>query len=190
MPNWAYTNYVLEGDLKEVESLKSKLDELKAMQEPLVPNGFGNLWLGCIVTVLGGDWNKVYCRGSIYDYYIEDGALRLNVESAWNECTETRLLFQQRYPNLRIYYSTEEPGMEIYQTNDLDGKYFPDRYIIDTESDGPEYFTDLSDAAVYAQALTGLEVEASVESIRTAIDRWINDDPDLRWASFHSFDVV
>lgn len=167
-----------------------KLDELKSMKEPLVPNGFGNLWLGCIVNILGADWNKVYCRGSIYDYYIEDGTLRLNVESAWNECSETRMLFQKKHPDLKIYYNSEEPGMEINQTNDLDSKYFPDRYVVDTENDGPEYFEDLPDTAVYVAGITGKKVEATEESIQTAIDAWISEDPDSRWASFHSFDVI
>ena len=74
MPNWCYTRYVIEGtESKDIEALKAKLDELSQMPEPLLPNGFGNLWLGNIVHLLGGDWRKVYCRGRILEYELSDG---------------------------------------------------------------------------------------------------------------------
>ncbi len=62
MPNWAYTSYRIVGKKKEVQDLYSKVQQLQNMEEPLEPNGFGNLWLGCLLTILGGDWEKVYCR--------------------------------------------------------------------------------------------------------------------------------
>ena len=190
MPNWAYTSYVIEGEPKELEALNAKLNELNGMPEPLVKNGFGNLWLGCIVTLLGGDWQKVYCRGRILDYYLENGVLNLQVESAWGEMNETRALFQSKHPELAIWYSTEESGMGIYRTNDKAGKYFPARYIVDTESDWQTHYDDINEATAQVRELTGREVAADVEAISTAIDEWMSEDPDNRWASFDTFDIV
>ena len=36
---------------------------MKEQKEPSVPNGFGKTWLGCLVNALGGDYNKIHCRG-------------------------------------------------------------------------------------------------------------------------------
>ena len=59
MPNWCFTTYKIVGDIKEIHDLNNKLMKLDNMKEPLVPNGFGNLWLGCLVKILGGDAEKV-----------------------------------------------------------------------------------------------------------------------------------
>ena len=191
MPNWCFTRYVIQSsDPKDIEALKAKLDELNQMPEPLLPNGFGNLWLGNIVHLLGGDWRKVYCRGRILDYELSDGNLHLSVESAWNEMYEVRELLLTKHPELDIFYMSEEGGMGIFITNDSDGRFFPERYILDTESDGPEYFEDLSEVAVYVSGMTGKDVEDSEESIRAAIDEWEKEDPDNRWAAFNVFDIV
>ena len=51
MPNWAYTSYRIVGKTEEVNDLYGKIKQLENMQEPLVENGFGLLWLGCLVTI-------------------------------------------------------------------------------------------------------------------------------------------
>ncbi len=35
-------------------------------------------------------------------------------------------------PDLTIYFCVEEPGCEIYATNDAEGKYFADRFYVDS----------------------------------------------------------
>ena len=59
MPNWCYTDYRCYGNKGELVELKGKLDYLSSLEKPLVENGFGKLWCGCLVSLLGGDWNKV-----------------------------------------------------------------------------------------------------------------------------------
>ena len=54
MANWAYTSYRIVGKKEEVTDLYNKIQQLQNMNEPLEPNGFGNLWLGCLVKLLGG----------------------------------------------------------------------------------------------------------------------------------------
>ena len=88
MPNWAYSSYRIVGKAEEVQDLYSKLQQLENMQEPLVENGFGLLWLGCLVTILGGNWNDIYCRGKIIDFSLDDGILSIETETAWGEMDE------------------------------------------------------------------------------------------------------
>ena len=78
MPNWAYTQYRVSGDKKEIKSLHDILTGLKEKKLPTVPNGFGDMWLVNLVHNLGEDWNNVYCRGQITDFAINpDGTLRI-----------------------------------------------------------------------------------------------------------------
>ena len=167
MPNWCDTQYKIIGK-KEVKDLYSKILQLQNMEEPLEPNGFGNLWLGCLVTILGGDWEKVYCRGKIIDFILDDGVLSINTETAWSEMQEVRQFIQQIYPSLEILYYEEEPGWGIYQTNDHDKRFFSFRYILDDlEGDGPEYYDDTDSLLKAASEIFGKELKtmAGLEEI-------------------------
>ena len=196
MPNWAYTNYVVKGSTEEVAALHKIIHDLEAREESLLPNGFGKLWLGNLVSILGGDWEKIYCRGQILDYTFKDELLRLNVESAWGEMDETRHFLQTVFPSLKIYYQTEEPGMCIYQTNDPDGTYFPEKWILDFCDEGRnlylcEYFRNISTAADYIKTfcIPGADIEATPEGIRKALDDYLNEHPDkISWI-FEEFEV-
>ena len=160
MPNWAYTSYRIVGKTEEVNDLYSKIQQLQNMEEPLEPNGFGNLWLGCLLTILGG---KVYCRGKIIDFSLDDGVLSINTETAWSEMQEVRQFIQQNYPSLEIFYYEEEPGWGIYQTNDHDKRFFSFRYILDDlEGDGPEYYDDTDSLLKAASEIFGKELKTMV----------------------------
>ena len=58
MPNWASTCYVMDAKPEQAKELYDKIDSLTKKEKPLVENGFGKLWMGCLVNLLGGDWNK------------------------------------------------------------------------------------------------------------------------------------
>ena len=166
MANWAYTTYKIVGDIKEIHDLNNKLMKLDNMKEPLVPNGFGNLWLGCLVKILGGDVEKVYCRGDIteFSYNEEDDVLTIDTQTAWAEMEEVRHFIENVYPGLKIYYYEEEPGMEIYQTNDKHGHFFPERFILDDfEGDGPEYYNDTDSLLTAASEIFGKELKTMAD---------------------------
>ena len=197
MPNWCYTNYVVEGRESEVATLHKIIQDLEAREESLLPNGFGKLWLGNLVHTLGGDLEKVYCRGRILEHYIEDGSLMLQVESAWSEPSETRHFIQSKYPGLKIIYQAEESGMCIFETNDKDGTYFPHRWLLDFTDESRniyfyEYFETLPEAADFIKqfCLPGIEIEATKESILAALDDYQNEHPDPVSYMFEEFKVI
>ena len=164
MPNWCDTQYKIIGKKEEVQDLYSKIQQLQNMEEPLEPNGFGNLWLGCLVTILGGDWNKIYCRGHIIDYSLDDSVLSIDTETAWSEMQEVRQFIQQIYPSLEILYYEEEPGWGIYQTNDHDKRFFSFRYILDDlEGDGPKYYDDTDSLLEAASEIFGKELKTMAD---------------------------
>ena len=166
MPNWCFTTYKCVGDVKEILDLNNKLMELDNMKEPLLPNGFGNLWLGCLVKILGGDAEKVYCRGDIteFSYNEEDDVLTIDTQTAWNEMEEVRFFLKKVYPSLEIYYYEEEPGCEIYQTNDRHGRFFPQRFILDDlDGEGPEYYDNTDSLLKAASEIFGKELKTMAD---------------------------
>lgn len=196
MPNWCYTNYVVEGRESEVAALHKIIQDLEVREESLLPNGFGKLWLGNLVHALGGDWKKIYCRGQILDYSLESGILRLNVESAWGEMDETRHFLQTIFPSLKIIYQTEEPGMCIFQTNDTDGTYFPEKWILDWCDEKKnlylyEYFQDLPAVVGYLKGngVITKDVEATKEAITVALEEIQEQRPDDISFTFEEFKV-
>lgn len=192
MPNWASTAYVFKAkDQEQAKDLYDKIDSLVKMEEPLVENGFGKLWMGCLVDLLGGDWNKVYCRGEIIDYNLNDAHVNISCETAWGELPEFRHFIEQQYPDSKIFYQVEESGNCVYATNDAEGEFFPDRYCLDSY-DGLEYFETLEEAAKYIRKIIGNDLKPDIREIENAIDGYMeeHDNSDESWMSFHQFEVV
>ena len=130
MPNWCSTSYIVTGDENEVRDLYEKMRSLEEAEKPLEKNKFFTPSLGDLVRLLGGDRSKIYCRGEWSDLEkdCDDGALRFNTLSAWNEPHQVMAFLKTKYPNLEFYFQAEEPGMGYFVTNDADGEYFPARY--------------------------------------------------------------
>lgn len=170
MPNWASTLYVAVGDKQQLHELHSIMTELESMKEPLHPNGFGTTWLGNLVIKLGGDWNKVYCRGSWDDLTFNGEEITFHVESAWGELSEVRELIEEHFPGIKLYYQTEEPGMCIYITNDDTGEYFPDRFYFWVEDEDSEYYPSLEDLAKAVEGLTGSKHLTTLDSCGKALE--------------------
>ena len=184
MSNTCFTTYkVVSEKKKDVTKLFKAIKRLDGRKTPLVKNGWYDpkLWLGCLVKALGGDPNKVYCRGTITFYEMEDDILTLNTETAWAEMAETRHFIESCFPGMKIYYIEEESGCEIFNTNDSEGIYFKDRYYLDGFEES-EYFETLEEAAKYVKEIVGHEVEATVKAIDKALSDYVEeheeDDPD------------
>ena len=161
--------YVAVGDKQQLKELHSIMDELECMKEPLHPNGFGTTWMGNLVIKLGGDWNKVYCRGSWDDLIFDGQQIIFHVESAWGELNEVRELIEQHFPDIKLYYQSEEPGMAIYITNDSNGDYFPEKYFMWIEDDDSEYYQTLEALAKEVENITGSKHLTTFDSCKKAI---------------------
>lgn len=154
MPNWCLTSYVITGREDEVATVYKTLTKMKE-RKSLLPNDWGSMWVGNIVRLLNKDWQKVYCRGWITDFeQVTPNRINLSVESAWGELDEVRQLVLMNSESLKIYYQAEEPGMCIFRTNDADGTYFPERWLLDWNDEKNntyiwEYFQDLPAVVSY-----------------------------------------
>ena len=196
MPNWTYTQYRIKGDKKETDQLHQTLADMKSgaydgkRKSPTLiieENGFGPMWLGNLVHVLGGDWNKVYCRGVITDFKLSDQGDELTIvmETAWEEMSEVRAFLHQKFPSLTILYTVEEPGNCVYETNDKKF-YEKNRYYLDVCLDDsknfmePEYFPNLEKVVEYIKEHldTDKEIQPTVEAITSFCDEWCDEHED------------
>ena len=130
MANICTTNYVIEGEKKELDAL---YETMKKLQDSGASVEYAT-GLGLLVEALGKDPNEVMCRGGWTTLEREGDILRMTFETAWTPCYEVTDLLKTTYPSLRIFYKAEEPGCEVYLKNDAEGKYFPE-----TEVDGHPY---------------------------------------------------
>lgn len=173
MPNWCSTSYVVTGDKNEVRDLYEKMRSLEEREKPLVKNGFGVTWLGNLVTLLGRSREEVYCRGewSELTVDIDNDELRFCTMTAWAELRQLRHFLQEKYPSLTFYFRSEEPGMCIFQTNDKEGIYFPERYKVEHWDEEDEYCTDLEEVFDMVSDITGTTVQ-NLEEMNKAIDQY------------------
>lgn len=193
MPNWCSTDYYVLGSRKEIMDLSRRMERLENRKKSLINNGFGNTWLGNLVNNLGGDWENVYCRGEWMgrEWNKEKNTLTFTTETAWQEMKEWRRFIESCYKTIKILYVTEEPGMGIYKTNDLDEIFFKAKFVLDYGED-IEYFETLDQAIVFIEELTGITIEEkTVNGIQGKLDEYVeeNDEEDLFY-SFHEFEQV
>lgn len=193
MPNWCSTDYYVLGSRKEIMDLSRRMERLENRKKSLINNGFGNTWLGNLVNNLGGDWENVYCRGEWMgrEWNKEKNTLTFTTETAWQEMKEWRRFIESCYKTIKILYVTEEPGMGIYKTNDLDEIFFKAKFVLDYGED-VEYFETLDQAIVFIEELTGITIEEkTVNGIQGKLDEYVeeNDKEDLFY-SFHEFEQV
>lgn len=191
MPNWCSTAYVIEGNAKEVKELYELMKDLQERKEPSVENGFGTTWLGCLVDALGGDWNKIECRGDWNSLELVGDTLRFTTETAWAPCMETFYLVCKKFPSIRCFYQTEEPGMALYATNDKDGKYFSDKYLVDMYTPDKEYyheyFSDLPSLYEWLADILEKPVK-SEEDVNAIIGTWQEND-DTAYCYIYPFQI-
>ena len=147
--------------------------------------------MGCLVNLLDGDWDKVYCRGEIIDYNLTPDHVCISCETAWGEMPEFRHFLEQQYPGSKIFYQVEECGNCVYATNDTGGEFFPDRYCLDFY-DGLEYFETIEEAAKYIGEIMGKKLQPDIGEIENAIDDYMeeHDNSDENWMAFHEFEVL
>lgn len=189
MPNWCDTTYkCVSDDKKELRELKKVLDANFKRKTSRVRNGFGKLWIGNVIDQLGYDWHDYRCRGEITDYSLKGNVLTISQCTAWVEQEGFRHVLKKNFPGMKVYYLEEEPGCEVFHTNDTEGTYFPDRYFLDSY-DEPMYFETLEEAAKYVSGVVGHEVNDDFDSIEEALDNYVESQDDDVFYSFHEITV-
>lgn len=146
MPNWCLTDYIIAGDEEEISDLYNKLSSLPS-RDNVHENSFGKFWLGNVVELFGGNWEQINCRGGLYDLEkISPTEITFRTETAWGDLPQVWDFVLKQYPSLQYYFYAEEWGNCYYASNDHEGKYFPDRFIVDKYAEGNSGYTTREDA--------------------------------------------
>jgi len=159
------------GNKASIKKLEAIIQKCEKAEKPIAESDFGNLWLGAVIKALGYNPEKFECRGQITEYYIKNDVLVIHQETAWCEQKGFRQAIEKRYPSLCVFFIDEEPGCDVYATNDLDGKYFPYKYYLDT-SEGSEEFKTIDDAAKYVAGVVCHSVRPTIEYVKKACEEY------------------
>ena len=189
------THFVVEcNDKQKLQRICDAVVKCNEMKEPLI-EGSCNSWTGNIFKELGLKFESDRCFWN--EAYIDLGVLRILEESAWSRGSSMRqLVGQMNDPedpdnDLAVYFLSEEPGLEIYETNDDEGIHFTCRYLFDTSEDGEEYYSTFEgfcdDVNSYLEEQNNFKTFDDVVARLDEYNRENEDDD--RWAYVHEFDT-
>jgi hypothetical protein len=124
MPNWCINNILFFGDRQNVAKLYEDWDTaLKTVSEG------DDGWIGRLLIYKGIDPGKVYCRGSADCLEMQNNGLFVITADAWLPMFAFYDYVADLY-GLQYVLMAEEPGNGIYINTDAEGRFFPERYIV------------------------------------------------------------
>lgn len=185
MPNWCYTSItIIHKDERKLKDFYEKVDTWA--KKTYSENGFDcpkidYWWLGNIVGNSGlAKWIKkedgdsgfvpnISCRGTLQSIELLGNQINISTETAWGPMLEMwRLLCDKYLPGADIYYTAEESGNGLYQTNDpnIDGTYYIDIWEPPEEFEDEEsmYEAEESDAVEFLQRVLKTE-ETNIQKL-------------------------
>lgn len=121
---------------------------------------------------------------------LENEVLRFWAEERWG-LQDFEELLRKKFPDIKVYWTVEELGCEVYCTNDKEGKYFPDRYWVDTAQDDiydSEYFSTEEAMYKWLNEKYGVKLEEEVEAWNT--DYEATGDECENFIYIHKFEIV
>lgn len=93
---------------------------------------------------------------------------------------------------MSYFFLSEESGMGEYYTNDINKKYFRERYIADIctpqEEYETEYFETLEDTLAYLQENENIELK-TLNDVELLEQHWQDINPDS-YCSVHEFQLI
>lgn len=191
MANWASTSYRIEGSKSDLERVFGVIDDFIKGRVASTREDATADWEGNIVKALGAMDEEIdnnYLRGFIQDYELDGDTIRIEAEEAWG-ATDFRHVLGKLMPDRTIYYIVEEAGCEVFATNDTDGKYYPERYLVDAyvkDVDYYEYFETEKQMKSFVSSL--LEKEDFTEE---DIEAWNEEhEDDDSYINVHEFKYV
>lgn len=200
MPNWCYTNITIyHNDKEKLKAFYKKVDEWR--QKPFKKNDFDLYTLGWLGNIVGNsglaEWKmrengredfvpNINCRGSIQTFELQDNHICINTETAWGPMLEMwRLLCEKYLPDAEIYFTAEESGNGLYETNDPDviGTYYIDIW------DPPEEFEEETSEYEADEDYVISFLQRVLKSEETDIDVLLEmaDDIEDQWFSINQW---
>lgn len=197
MANWALTDYAIEGPIETLKKIE------QAITDHPVKEGSDEQWEGNILAALGIEWTDrsmdskegLYMRGFIEEdntWYTRENTLRFSAMEAWG-VTDFWIALERGLPGIKVYWVSEEEGMEIYATNDTEGYHFPERFHVEACIDGQynrEDFVYQSDMFKWLYDITNGKVNSMEKVEQFNADYEDSDACDENYISIHEYEVI
>jgi fibro-slime domain-containing protein len=155
--------------------------------------GDDDFWLyvdGELVIDLGGIHSALGGKVTYRNWRVFPNSLLDDLNGYCDNIWFTRYL-KHKFPDIKVYWIVEECGFEIYCTNDKEGKYFPERFWVDTCIDGSynsEYFETKEQVYEWLNKLTLGRVKCEEDVTNFNAD-YENDGADENFIYVHEFDI-
>ena len=200
MPNWCYSNITIyHNDEEKLKAFFDKIEEWR--KNPFKTNDFDKYsmgWLGNIVGNAGlAEWKKVgeredfvpniSCRGSIQTLELDNHRILITTETAWCPMMQMWQKLCDKYlPDAEIFYTAEEPGCGLFETNDPDviGMYYIDIWEPpeEFENEEPEYEAEEDYTIEFLQRV--------LKTDESNIDKLIKMADEADWLSVHRWEAA
>ncbi len=154
MANWYSTEYTFAGDRSSLEALY----ELMRKTEELHADSDGT-WFSYLLDAMGENPNEIACRGYWSDLKLNDDTLTFITFTAYQPLPQIMYMLCQRYPGIEYYFFTEGCENREYQTNDRDGRFYPERYVLSYDHDS--YYRDEEELLAGIRELTGMSFDTA-----------------------------
>ena len=185
MANMASVAYAIEGPQKDLEKILGAIclavtDE-KHWDEYTTCRHLGFTEKELEDKRLGGELSD--------EPEIVDGVLKFWAEERWG-LQDFEELLRQKFLDIKVYWTVEESGCGVYCTNDKEGKYFPDRFWVDTAQDDiydSEYFKNEESMWKWLDEKYGVKSEEEVEAWNASYEDSCADDENF--IHIHKFKV-
>lgn len=171
MPNWCYTDYVVEGsheDLKCIDrAICDVIDGKFPKQERSAQDWVGNVLHALRIPTEDKDGKSLgYFRAFIWSrpIWIDDNALKFHTHEAWGR-TQFAEALRIRFKEITVYWSLQEEFCQVLATNDDEGKYFNERFYVDAIVGGvchSNYFFCKEDAYNFVREISGCVYDEDV----------------------------
>jgi hypothetical protein len=185
MANMASVSYMIEGPKEVLEKINNAI--IKAMDD----KKHWTEWVACELLDIPIEKGKTRLGGLIEEEpSLGETTLEFYAEERWG-LQDFEELLRNKFPDIKVYWIVEECGCEVYCTNDKEGKYFPERYWVDTAQDDiyqSEYFKTEEAMWKWLSEKYGVKSKEEVEAWNQ--DYEATGDECENFVIIHKFEIV
>lgn len=187
----ARTHYVFVGDSETIGSLSKAVKDLESADTPYIESDYGHRYIGCLILAFGGTPDLEQCDGEFSRLEINGDVLSLEIVSQFCDSLYLQEIMERLYPTIKCFYFIESKRAGLFQTNDQDGKYFPQRVAVafdDGKSESVKYFSAYHEAVQWIHANFGIVIRKR-KDIRDFETELQKQNP-MCYFNFEEFDIV
>ena len=121
--HWIRVVYKIVGSQENLQEIYNLYEEFADKKRPAMEDDEEPGWEGNVILALGIDYGDCNLCGNILHCDLKDGVLKMEAKEV-AFITDFKILVENHYKDLKVYFITEDNEDDIYTTNDAYRKYF------------------------------------------------------------------